>query len=90
MFERNITEQRVLAFYRFEGRQVHVTSAGSESCTKMSSINCGAAGTSDDKAQNGAKGLENRKWWTTQKKIHQIYKYVGKSFTKNITRNSKK
>jgi hypothetical protein len=83
MFERNITEQRVLAFHHFEGRQVYVTSAGRESCSKIRSMNCGVAGPSDDKAQKGGKGLEDRKWRTVQKKINQIYKFVGKSFTKN-------
>jgi hypothetical protein len=83
MFERNIVEQRVLAFHHFEGRQVYVTSAGSASCSEIRSVNCGAAGPSDDKAQQGGKGLENRKWRTVQKKINQIYKYVGKSLTKN-------
>lgn len=57
---------------------------------KIRSMYCGVAGPSDDKVQRGGKGLENGKWRTVQKKIHQIYKYVGKSFTKNVTRNSKK
>ena len=37
---------------------------------------CRVAGASDDNAQKGAKGLENRKWWKTQNKIHKMHKYV--------------
>jgi hypothetical protein len=83
MFEGNITEQRDLAFHRFEERQVYVTSADSGSCSKTRSMNCGAAGHSDDKGQKGVRGLENRKWRTIQEKTHKIYSYVGRRFTKN-------
>jgi len=54
-------KQRALAFPHFEGRRVYVTSAGNESCSKVRSIKCGAAGSSGDNAQKGAKGLENKK-----------------------------